>query len=200
MAESTELSSPSHGTGWILVRGDGALGSARRIAARLREIPADESRPVIITPGPRWVPQPDMEQTLSSVLRADPDLAGVLRPEVDRLTQRQLQFENVIILFAYHDVVSPTNLDIHLEQDWVGDALLFRDGRVYTIRWSTRASEAELQSGIRKPIQFYYPDDETLFPLKLGHTWVTVVTPLTAVTDQGDSQWLLQFSQPPGAK
>jgi SdrD B-like protein/DUF3048 family protein len=131
---------------------------------------------------------------------ADPQTAGILHPEVDRLTNHQLQFENVIVLFAQHDVVSPTNLDIHLEQDWVGDALLFRDGRMYKIRWSTRATEAELNSGIRKPIQFYYPDEKTLFPLKPGHTWISVVTPLTAVTEQSPGEWLLRFSQPPGAK
>ncbi len=126
--------------------------------------------------------------------------AGILHPEVDRLNNRQLQFENVIVLFAKHDVVSPTNLDIHLEQDWVGDALLFRDGQRYEIRWSTRATEAEVNSGIRKPIQFYYPDETTLFPLKPGHTWVTVVTPFTTVTEKSEGKWYLQFSQPPGAK
>ena len=131
---------------------------------------------------------------------ADPQTAGVLHPEVDRLNKRQLQFENVIVLFAKHDVISPRNLDIHLEQDWVGDALLFRDGKMYKIRWSTRATEAEVNSGIRKPIQYYYPDEKTLFPLKPGHTWITVVTPLTAVTEKSAGNWLLQFSQPPGAK
>ena len=131
---------------------------------------------------------------------ADPQTAGILRPEVDRLTSRQLQFENVIVLLAYHDVISPTNLKIHLEQDWVGDGLLFRDGRVYQIRWSTTASESEINSGIRKPIKFLYADDKTLFPLKPGRTWITVVTPLTAVTETSTGNWLLQFSQPPGAK
>jgi hypothetical protein len=131
---------------------------------------------------------------------ADPEAAGVLRPEVDRLNNRQLQFENVIVLFAYHDVVSPTNLNIHLEQDWVGDALLFRDGRMYKIRWSTVSTAEEVLSDTRKPIQFFYPDDKTLFPLKPGHTWVTVVTPLTSVTETSAGDWLLQFSQPEGAK
>jgi hypothetical protein len=131
---------------------------------------------------------------------ADPQTAGVLHPEVDRLTNRQLQFENVIVLFAQHDVVSPTNLDIHLDQDWVGDALLFRDGRVYPIRWSTQATEEEVNNGTRKPIQFFYPDGKTLFPLKPGHTWITVVTPSTPVTETTAGEWLLQFSQPPGAK
>ena len=147
-----------------------------------------------------WVYDAASQTWWRYVDEADPDTAGILHPEVDRLTNRQLQFENVIVLFARHDVVSPTNLDIHLEQDWVGDALLFRDGRQYKIRWSTRATEAELNSGIRKPIQFYYPDEKTLFPLKPGHTWVSVVTPLTAVTEKNAGEWLLQFSQPPGAK
>jgi SdrD B-like domain/Protein of unknown function (DUF3048) C-terminal domain len=128
------------------------------------------------------------------------DTVGILHPEIDRLTNRQLQFENVIVLFAKHDVISPTNLRIHLEQDWVGDALLFRDGRMYKLRWSTRATAAELASGIRKPIQFYYPDEKTLFPLKPGHTWISVVTLSSTVTEQKPGEWLMQFSQPPGAK
>jgi hypothetical protein len=131
---------------------------------------------------------------------ANPDTAGLVRPEVDRLTGRQLHFENVIVLFTKHDVISPTNLDIHLEQDWVGDALLFRDGKKYDIRWSTVASEQEVETGRRKPIQFFFPDDKTPFPLKPGHTWVIVVTPETAVTEKSGGQWLLQFHQPAGAK
>ena len=118
------------------------------------------------------------------------DTAGFLHPEIDRLTGRQLQFENVIVLFAQHDVISPTNLDIHLERGRTGKAILFRDGLTYNIRWSTKGGS---------PIKFQYENGE-LFPLKPGHTWVSVVTPLTAVTEQEPGEWLLQFSQPPGAK
>ncbi|MBK7449569.1 MAG: DUF3048 C-terminal domain-containing protein [Anaerolineales bacterium] len=39
--------------------------------------------------------------------KADIENPGVLYPEIDRLTSRQLQFENVIVLFTKHDVVSP---------------------------------------------------------------------------------------------
>jgi hypothetical protein len=91
-------------------------------------------------------------------------------------------------------------LSIHLEQDWVGKALLFRDGKKYDIHWSTVATEAEVESGNRKPIQFFHPDDKTPFPLKPGHTWIIVATPLTAVTERSAGNWLLQFSFPPGAK
>jgi hypothetical protein len=121
---------------------------------------------------------------------ANPQTAGILHAEVDRLTGRQLQFENVVVLFAEHDVVSPTNLDIHLERGLTGKALLFRDGQVYDILWSTKNDS---------PIQFQFEDGKP-FPLKPGHTWVTVVTPLTAVTERRPGEWWLRFSQPPGAK
>ncbi|MGE5462718.1 MAG: SdrD B-like domain-containing protein [Syntrophothermus sp.] len=147
-----------------------------------------------------WVYDPLYQGWWRYVDNADPDTAGQLHSEVDRLTGRQLHFENIIVLKAEHEVVSPTNLRIHLEQDWVGDALLFRDGKKYTIRWSTVASPQEVQSERRKPIRFLYPDDQTPFPLKPGHTWVIVVTPLTSVTEKSPGDWLLQFDQPPGAK
>ena len=63
--------------------------------------------------------------------------AGILHPEVDRLTGRQLQFENVILLFAKHDVISPTNLDIRLDRGRTGKAMVFRNGQMYSIQWST---------------------------------------------------------------
>ncbi|HET9907098.1 MAG TPA: SdrD B-like domain-containing protein, partial [Anaerolineales bacterium] len=147
-----------------------------------------------------WAYDPLAQSWWRYVDDASEQNAGVVHPETDRLTRRQLLFENVIVLFAYHDVISPTNLDIHLEHDWVGNATLFRDGKKYDIRWSTRATTEEVETGRRKPIQFYYPDDTTLFPLKPGHTWVLVVTPETAVTEQSSGEWLLQFSQPPGSK
>ena len=147
-----------------------------------------------------WLYDPLYESWWRYVDDADEQTAGVVHPEVDRLTGRQLHFENVIVLYAKHDVVSPTNLDIHLEQDWVGDAFLFRNGKMYKIRWSTVASDQEVQTGRRKPIQFLNLDDKTPFPLKPGHTWIIVVTPETTVAEESAGEWLLQFSQPPGAK
>lgn len=147
-----------------------------------------------------WVYDPLYQGWWRYVDTADPNAPGILHSEIDRLTNRQLHFENVIVLFTIHDVVSPTNLRIHLEQDWVGDAMLFRDGKKYNIRWSTAATPEELQNGRRKPIRFFYPDDKTPFPLKPGHTWIIVVTPETTVTEQSAGNWLLQFYQPAGAK
>jgi hypothetical protein len=147
-----------------------------------------------------WKYDPLYESWWRYVDNADEDTAGVVHPEIDRLTGRQLDFENVIVLFTRHDVISPTNLDIHLEQDWLGDALLFRDGKMYNIRWSTVATDQEFETGRRHPIRFLNLDDKTPFPLKPGQTWIVVVTPETTVTEQTPGEWLLQFFQPPGAK
>ena len=147
-----------------------------------------------------WAYDPSSESWWRYVDAADPQTAGVVHPDVDRLTGRQLHVENVIVLFAKHDVISPTNLDIHLEQDWLGDALLFRDGKKYNIRWSTIITDEEFQTGRRKPIRFLNPDEKTPFPLKPGHTWIIVVTPETAVNEGAAGEWLLQFVQPAGAK
>ncbi|MBX3038815.1 MAG: DUF3048 C-terminal domain-containing protein [Anaerolineales bacterium] len=131
---------------------------------------------------------------------ANYDTAGVLHPEIDRLTNRQLQFENVIVLYTRHDVVSPTNLDIHLEENLTGDALLFRDGLIYEIKWTTRLDSDEIKNGQQKPIQFITNDETALFPLKPGRTWIIVVTPKTSVEEEWAGEWLLEFAQPAGAK
>lgn len=137
-----------------------------------------------------WVYDPLSQSYWRYVDNGDEATAGILHPEVERLTGRQLQFENVIILFTEHDVISPTNLDIHLERGLSGKALLFRDGQVYTIEWNTEDAG---------PIKFQFKDNHP-FPLKPGHTWVTVVTPQTTVTERKPGEWYLRFSQPPGAK
>ena len=147
-----------------------------------------------------WKYDPLYQSWWRNVDNADEATAGVVHPEIDRLTGRQLDFENVIVLFTKHDVISPTNLDIHLEQDWLGDALLFRDGNMYNIRWSTVATDDEFETGRRRPIRFLNLDDETPFPLKPGRTWIVVVTPETTLTEQSAGEWFLQFFQPPGAK
>ena len=137
-----------------------------------------------------WVYDPLSQSYWRYVDDGDQGTPGVLHPEVDRLTGRQLQFENVIILFTEHDVISPTNLDIHLERGLSGKALLFRDGQVYTIEWNTEDAG---------PIKFQIGDNNP-FPLKPGQTWISVVTPQTTVTERKPGQWYLRFSQPKGAK
>ncbi len=76
--ERSSLSASAHSHKWVLLRGDGTLGAARRLGEALRAIATDDARVVIVNPGPRWVPEPHMETTLVSVLDADPALDAVV--------------------------------------------------------------------------------------------------------------------------
>ena len=146
-----------------------------------------------------WVYDPLYQGWLRYVDEAEEDKAGILHAETDRLTGRQLHVENLIVLFTEHDVVSPTNLDIHLEQGMTEDALLFRDGQMYKIKWSTTSGEYERKAGLRRPIQFLDLTGNPM-PLKPGHTWILVVTPYSTIEEKSPGMWRVLFAYPEGSK
>lgn len=74
---------PTSGVPWRLVRFDGALGATRRVVRQIQRHAVStrdegDRRPVVITPGPRWVLEPHAEPALVSVLEADPGADGVI--------------------------------------------------------------------------------------------------------------------------
>jgi len=144
-----------------------------------------------------WMYDPLYQSYLRYVDTADKNAIGVLHPEVDRLTTRQLHFENVIVVMADTDVVSPTNLDIHLDEGDSGKAYLFRDGRMFPIEWSTRAGTYEKQTGFRRPIQFLNNDDSPA-ALKPGHTWVIIITPFSLVEARAPGAYQVRYAPPEG--
>ena len=95
------------------------------------------------------------------------------------------------------DVVSRTNIDIHLDEGNSGDAYLFRDGRLFPINWSTKADTYEKKTGLRRPIQFLN-DDGSPAALKPGHTWVTIITPFSSVKAQQPGMYLVKYAPPDG--
>jgi hypothetical protein len=145
-----------------------------------------------------WLYDPLYQAYLRYVDTSEYDQAGILHGDTDRLTRRQLHFENVIVLFAKHEVISPTNLDIHLDPGKTGQALLLRDGQMYKIKWSTVPNEVDQMAGMTHPIQFLNLDDSPAL-LKPGHTWILVVTPDSTIEEKSAGAWTLTFSQPPGA-
>lgn len=146
-----------------------------------------------------WKYDPLMQSYLRFTDNSDIETEGQLHPDTDRLTSRQLHFENVIVLFTDHVVVSPTNLDIDLAQGGKGPAMLLRDGLAYNIRWSTLSGEYEKKTGFRRPIQWIDENGE-LVPLKPGHTWVIIVTPFSSLTDAAAGEWKLRFFAPEGSQ
>jgi hypothetical protein len=139
-----------------------------------------------------WMYDPLYGAYLRFVDNSDKKAPGVLHPDTDRLTGRQLYFENFIVLFADHTAISPTIIDIDVNIGAGGNALLFRDGEQYKIRWSTKGGAYEKQTGKRRPIQFLNPDG-TPAALKPGHTWVMMVTPFSLVEEKSSGTWRIRY-------
>ena len=111
----------------------------------------------------------------SAYLRAQGDDKGSpATPSIDRLTGTQLGFENIIVLFTnyvrYSDVYF--NIDFKYVNRW--PALLFRDGQMYNMYWTTRADAYEQKTGKLRPMRFINLDG-TPFPLHPGHTWIEII-------------------------
>jgi hypothetical protein len=121
----------------------------------------------------KWTYDAASESWWRYVDESDPETAGMLHRDVDRLNDRQLQFENIILMFAEHIVLKPTIVDINVSPGNVGKAYLFRDGQIYPIKWSTVATPYEQKTGRGQPIRFTSLDG-TLVALKPGKTWVII--------------------------
>lgn len=123
------------------------------------------------------------------------DGTGTLVPATERLTERQLAFENVAVVFAEHLRVRHLQFDIDLSMGQRGFAWLFRDGQVFKIYWSTLNREWEKENGLLRPIHFVDAQNNPV-ALRPGRTWIHIMTPYSSVTDEGGGQWLAQFVQP----
>jgi len=123
------------------------------------------------------------------------DGTGTLVPATDRLTERQMAFENVIVVFAEHMRFRHNQLEIDFSLGQKHPAYLFRDGQAFKIYWSTGNREWERTTGLLRPMHFVDAQDN-LIPLRPGRTWIHIVTPFSSVTDQGNENWLVNFVQP----
>ena len=118
--------------------------------------------------------------------------------DIDRLSGREIYFENLIVLFVEHEVLAPRIIDMHLEQGEEKNGFAFRDGQMYQIKWSTRAGEYEKKTGFRRPIAFLDKDGNP-FPLRPGRTWIIIATPYSDYSQYATGKWKFQIYSPPGA-
>jgi len=105
----------------------------------------------------------------------------------DRLTGAPLNKENVIVIFAEHDYQAPTLININFTNRPPTKALLFRDGKMYKINWTTQFGTYEKETGRMRPMRFVDADGNP-FPLKPGQTWVNVVSLATYYTESTISE------------
>ena len=98
-----------------------------------------------------------------------------LHPVLDRLTGEQLGFENVVVLWAYHryENIQGTILELGLMYMPDGFGLLYRDGVVQQIHWSTLDERLSL-----------HDDEGNAISLKPGRTFFEVVSNLTTWDEQ----------------
>lgn len=92
----------------------------------------------------------------------------------DRLNGKTLDYSNVVVLFANHRACTETAFDVDLMYIKRSPALLFRDGKVYKIYWTTRNEDYEKTTGKLRPIRFI-DEQGNPFPLKPGQTWIHLV-------------------------
>lgn len=118
--------------------------------------------------------------------------------DIDRLTGRQIFFENLIVLFVDHEVIAPLIIDMYLQQGEKWKGLAFRDGQMYEIQWSTRSGKYEQKTGFRRPIAFT-DNDGNPFPLRPGRSWIIIATPYSEYSEYDSGKWKFRIYAPPGA-
>jgi hypothetical protein len=101
----------------------------------------------------------------------------------DRLTKQPIAFDNVVVLYAIHDMYGPGIYDILLSGS--GDAVAFRDGQAYTVHWKRNAAEV---------VSLVRPDGSP-FPFKPGNTWFEVIG-LQSTAAQTGASWRFMHAMP----
>ncbi len=141
-----------------------------------------------------WTYDPTSGAYLRSQDNADG--SGKWTQATDRINGDPLAFQNVIVLFAQHRVKNRagTLIDVDLLYT-MNYAYLFRDGKVYPLRWTTMNGEYEKTTGLLRPIRFT-DEKGNPFALKPGRTWVEVVDVTTTKQELEPGSWKFRFYAP----
>lgn len=120
--------------------------------------------------------------------------------QVDSLTGKPLEIENVAVLFVNHTAYRETLIDLSLLYVNKERALFFRDGQVFEGYWTTRGEDYEKTTGKLRPLRFLDKNGDP-FPLKPGQTWVEIVTQETPVyeTQYTEDYYRLVNNREPGS-
>lgn len=113
----------------------------------------------------------------------------VFTMDTDRINGEPLTFENVVILFADHHATAETYIDIDL-RGVTRSALLFRNGCMYEVGWTTMNDEYEEETGRLRPIRFVDSNGDP-FPLAPGQIWINIVPSFTDFYETVDSNNVL---------
>jgi len=113
----------------------------------------------------------------------------VYTPMVDGLTGQQVAADNVVVLYLPHQ---PANIQgdkeaLNIRLSGSGDAIAFRDGQAYKVRWNRPTSDTTL---------FLTTEDGEPFPFKPGTTWYQVVGISSQVSNPAAGAWRINSKNP----
>jgi hypothetical protein len=110
-------------------------------------------------------------------------------PLIDRVTEKQITAENIVVVFAEHqDILASTNAEIiDITLEGTGKAYAFRDGQVYEVQWNRPAQDSVLY--------LTFPDG-TRFPFKPGITWFQIVGLNSTMQVETDGGYRFSFMMP----
>ena len=148
---------------------------------------------------------------ISAYTRWENDGEGTpLRQFTDQINQQPLTFENLVVMFVNYVRYTDVYFNIDLKFITRYPALLFRDGKMYEIYWTTRNESYEKSTGKLRPPRFIDYNGNA-FPLRPGQTWIEFVqlhnpyfetqntdnySLLKDLHKDGTGIWEVQFSPP----
>lgn len=134
-----------------------------------------------------WVYNPDTKKYMREIDSLKDNGDAEMIPLVDRNTGEQLQFSNVILVYAeietlHHD---DTLHEIKI-LNASGKAVVFRDGMMYEITY---------KAGWDTPIKFLNADGSP-FELQPGNTWMHLVGQNSQLTEESSGVWFSRNLKP----
>jgi len=115
-----------------------------------------------------------------------PETPVKLVPLEDKLTGKQLAFDNIILLYARYNEYNPTLHNIELWANRDGrKANFFRDGKMISGFWRTPATNL--------PLEFFDNSGKSI-PLKPGNSWFIILGQDSTIDQPKPGQWKVQFA------
>lgn len=136
----------------------------------------------------QWRYDPSSEKYLRYIESWDGTNTYPLIPLIDQVTNQQVSFTNIVILFSEYIEYSPTYHDAVLWDNTTGKrAIYFRDGMMYEGTWFT----ADRQ----KPFLLLDPQNQPM-RLKPGTTWFIIAGISSTFSPVSSEQYMLNVAIP----
>ena len=141
----------------------------------------------------RWDYDPSSGRYLrfQDTQEAHAEAEEVYGPLTDQLSNSQIVTDNLVIIFAITEFVyrsqsgSSEIVDVELEDS--GDALAFRDGQVFQVKWNRPKKDSVLYLTFQ---------DGSLYPYKSGTTWYQILGKTSKIEQRGEGVYRIVFNTP----